>query len=328
MKMTMQIRTQDKTVKEGLKDFIAVKTNQNVSEATKQDYKNMMGIFMSFYGESSLCANITEDTVQDYTAYLRKKPKKKNNPKDDKIEYLAEQTVVTYIRHLRTVLNFFMERGYMARFEIKLPRAEKRVKPTYLPSDLDKLLKKPDLKSKSTRFSEYRNWVMANYFLATANRIATARNLRIQDLDFEDNTIFLRKVKNKTQYTIPMDKRLKKILIEYLSYRKGEPSDYVFCSEYDDKKPLAESSIKTAMYRYNIRRGASQTSSHAYRRSFAKHYLQNGGQQMALKSILGHKTLAMVLEYVDMYGDDLKKGFDECNPLAEYATGERVSLKK
>jgi len=326
MKRTMQTKAQNKTVKEGLEDFIAEKTNENASNATKKDYINMIGIFMGFYGEDSLCSSITSDTVQDYISYLRKKPKKKNNPKDDTIEHLSDQTITTYIRHLRTVLNFFMEKKYTAKFDVKLPRAEKRVKPIYQPSDLDKLLKKPDLKT--CRFSEYRNWVMANYFLATANRISTASNLRIEDLNFEDNTIFLRAVKNKSQYVMPMDKRLKKILMEYLSYRKGAPSDYVFCSENDDKKPLAESSIKTAMYRYNIRRGASQTSSHAYRRTFAKHYLLNGGQQMTLKSILGHKTLTMVLEYVDMYGEDLKKGFDDCNPLAEYAKGDRVSMKK
>jgi len=322
----MQARTQNKTVKEGLEEFIAVKTNENVSRATIRDYTDMVGIFMSFYGEDSLCINITDNTVQKYIAFLREKPKKKNNPKDDTIEYLSDQSIVTYIRHLRTVLNFFMDREYINRFKVILPRAEKRVKPTYLESDLDSLLKKPDLKT--CRFSVYRNWAMTNFFVAIGNRLSTVRNLKIQDLDFQENKIWLRAVKNKRQYSIPMAKELKKILQEYLSYRKGEPSDYVFCSENDDKKPLAESSIKTAVYRYNTRKGVSQTSSHSYRRYFSKHYIQKGGKQMALKSILGHKTLTMVLEYVDLYGDDLNDGFDEYNPLSAYAKGERVSMKK
>jgi len=47
-----------------------------------------------------------------------------------------------------------------------------------------------------------------------------------------------------------------------------------------------------------------------------------------LKAILGHNTLAMVLEYVEMCGEDLKVGFDECNPLAKFAKGEGVKMRR
>ena len=49
---------------------------------------------------------------------------------------------------------------------------------------------------------------------------------------------------------------------------------------------------------------------------------------MALMSILGHSSLNMVLEYVEMYGDDLKVNFNECNPLADFAEGERVTMRR
>jgi len=48
---------------------------------------------------------------------------------------------------------------------------------------------------------------------------------------------------------------------------------------------------------------------------------------MSLKSILGHKTLTMVLEYVDMCGEDLKVKFDDCNPLAKFAKGDRIIMR-
>ena len=48
---------------------------------------------------------------------------------------------------------------------------------------------------------------------------------------------------------------------------------------------------------------------------------------MNLKSILGHKTLTMVLKYVDMYGTDLKVKFDECNPLGDFVKGNRVKMR-
>jgi len=133
------------------------------------------------------------------------------------------------------------ERGYVEKFKIELPKVEKKIRETYTASEIEKLLVKPNLKK--CRFSEYRNWVIINYLLSTANRISTAINLRIRDLNFEDDEIILRKTKNKRQYTIPMNKHLKKILIEYLSYRKGKPEDYLFCPEGDSNKPLSRKRV-------------------------------------------------------------------------------------
>lgn len=324
MIIEMRSQNKNKTITEAFEEFLIFKRNDNLAEDTIKDYTANFNIFAAFYGEGEVCRNITIETIQDYITYLRTKPKK--NQKPEKTEYLSSVTVATYVRHLRAILNFFAERGYMEKVAIKIPRFEKEVKEVYTQAELDRLLKKPDLKT--CIFSEYRNWVMTNYFLSTANRVSTAINVRIKDVDFEEDRIYLRKVKNKTAYVIPLNKRLKKVLIEYLSYRKGEPEDFLFCSEHDDKKPLDRASVRTAMHRYNRSRGVMKTSVHIYRNTFAKYYLLHDGVQMNLKTILGHKTLSMVQEYVNMYGKDLDVKFDACNPLSEYDQGDRVSMKK
>ena len=141
----------------------------------------------------------------------------------------------------------------------------------YTHDEMEKLLKKPNLKD--CRFSEYSNWVIVNYITATANRISTVINLKIRDLDFEEQTIILRTVKNKKQYTMPMSKYLKPILIEYLSYRRGEPDDFLFCPENNGKKKLTEGGLKTSIAKYNKRRGVNKTSCHIIRHYFAKQYV-------------------------------------------------------
>jgi len=225
--------------------------------------------------------------------YLREKPKQ--NKENDLLE---EQTIATYVRSLRVILYFFMEKGYLKPFSFKLPMATKKVKKTYTVDEIEKLLEKPNMKT--CRFSEYRNWVIENYLLATGNRISTVRDIKIEDLDFETETIMLRTVKNKTQYKMPMSKQLKKVLIEYLIHRKGESNEFLFCSERDGKRPLSRSGLQKAIADYNNRRGVSKTSAHIFRHFFANHYLRKGGQQLSLQSLLGHKTLTMVREYVDM----------------------------
>ena len=76
---------------------------------------------------------------------------------------------------------------YMPSFKIVIPMADKKLKETYTDSELKVLLEKPDIKTCS--FSEYRIWVFSNYLLATGNRISTALNLRIEDIDFMNNPI-------------------------------------------------------------------------------------------------------------------------------------------
>ena len=68
MRMTMQARTQSKTVAEGFQEFIAVKVNESVAKATINSYANIIAIFMSFMGKI-LCVQISRLT-QCRTIYL------------------------------------------------------------------------------------------------------------------------------------------------------------------------------------------------------------------------------------------------------------------
>lgn len=324
MKLSMQANFQNKTVLAAFNEFVVYKKSNNLSESSIKDYEMIFSIFMEFYGKSSLCSNINSKTIQEYICWLQTKPKKSNNKDNENIEYLSSATIATYIRHLRAVINYFISQGYTEEFKVRIPRFEKEVKEVYSKSELELLLKKPNLKT--CTFSEYRNWVMTNYFLSTANRLETARNIRIKDLNFEENEIYLRHVKNKRKYSIPMQKELKKILIEYLKFRKGEPDDYLFCNENDDKKPLSNEAIKTVMARYNQRRGVMKTSMHIYRNTFAKHWILAGGDLLRLQKILGHKNLDMVKEYAEMYGDDLKPNFDDYNPLSDFTKGSHIAM--
>jgi integrase/recombinase XerD len=129
-----------------------------------------------------------------------------------------------------------MEQEYIRRFKISLISAQKPLKETYTNAELEKLLKKPNIKKCS--FSEYRNWVLICYFLGTGNRRRTVCNLKISDLDFETHEIKLQAVKNKRPYTIPLSVFLEKALREYLTYRKGNPEDYLFCTAYGQQFTL------------------------------------------------------------------------------------------
>ena len=297
MKNRITVKTsQDKIVKEAFDDFITIKKALNKSSATIRDYQNSYKCFIEFFSENRLCNEIEEKTVFDYLIYL-----KKNKP------HLAEQSVATYIRQLRTILKFFMENGYTKTFKITLPSADEPIKGAYSDEEVKRLVEKPKISDKCS-FSNIRDWALACYLLGTGNRLSTVSNIKIKDIDFKSREIIIRKAKNRKQQFIPLSNELRLILIEYLQYRKGEPDDFLFCNMYGNQ--LVPESVKTCIAKYNRSRGVARTSVHLYRHTFAKNWILNGGDSFRLKTILGHSTLDMVNKYVAIYGNDLKRDYE------------------
>ena len=217
----------------------------------------------------------------------------------------------SYLRGLRAFLYYCMEMDYMADFKIRIPKVDKKLKETYTDTELNVLLKKPNLKT--CGFSEYKIWVFSNYLLGTGNRISTALSLKIEDIDFDSSMIALNHTKNRTAQIIPLSRTLANIMREYLKYRKGEAEDYVFCNIYGNKGDIR--TYQDMLAAYNRSKGVEKTSAHLYRHTFAKKWILNGGDIFRLQKILGHSDLSVVKEYVQMFGNDLSVDFDKFHPL-------------
>ena len=255
--------TQNLTVSEAFDDFVQHCQIRNLRPETIKVYRLHFSIFQKFLDDNTLLVSeITPQVVGEFILDLRS-----DNHHCNKI------TVNSYLRGVRVFLYYCMEMDYMPSFKIVIPMADKKLKETYTDSELKVLLEKPDIKTCS--FSEYRIWVFSNYLLATGNRISTALNLRIEDIDFMNGIIQLNQTKNRTSQLIPLSPTLSKILREYLRYRKGQPKDFVFCNSFGnqgDKRTYQE-----MLASYNRGKGVEKTSAHLYRHTFAKKWILNGG---------------------------------------------------
>lgn len=306
-KLYIQNGREELTLNDLFEEFLIAKKCLNVSPYTISYYERCFKSFSKYYDVTQPCGLISLNDVNGYILYLK--------GRDD----VNDITINTNLRGLRALLYYGMEHGYIREFKIRLIRAEKKIKETYTDAELTILLKKPDVKKCS--FAEYRNWVIINYLLATGNRLETMVNVKIGDIDFDENKIKLLKLKNRKQYIIPLSLQLKKVLREYLMYRKGNPDDYLFCSSYG--KQLSKATIQTQIQHYNRSRGVLKTSIHVFRHTFAKNWIQSGGDMVSLQTILGHSSIEMVKEYVNMFGDDLQNGFNMHNPLDNLTSKDR-----
>jgi integrase/recombinase XerD len=296
-KLSMLQQSQNPTVEEVFEQYIKKCIVRNLSGETVKLYRVHYSEFMRISEGITFISDITMEVLDNFT--LSKKGE------------VTAITVNSYLRSLRAFLYWCMEQGYIKPFSIKLIKAEKKIKVTYTDAELRILLKKPNINK--INFNQYKIYVLSNYLLATGNRISSALDLKIKNLDFDSDLIIIEKTKNRKQQIIPMSSTLKEILIEYLTYRKGGLEDYVLCNSYGEKADMR--TTQQSLADYNTSKGILKKSCHLYRHTFAKNWIINGGDIFRLQKILGHSDLQVVKEYVNMFSSDLSIDFDKFNPL-------------
>ena len=259
---TIKINTKDnsKTLDEAFDAFQQLNKIKDLSEATIIFYEYSYKTFTEFYSGENQCNSLELQIINNFIMYL------KENRNVNNI------SINTFLNGLRSFINYCIKLGYTEPFKIPKIKAIKKIKETYKDKELELLLKKPDMKK--CRFSEYRNWVFINYLMATGNRVSTILNIKIEDIDFDNDTIILKKTKNRNQQIIPISNSLKIILLEYLKYRKGTGEDYLFCNPKGNK--TTANCIKISIRQYNNSRGVKKTSIHLFRHTFAKDWILNG----------------------------------------------------
>lgn len=252
------------------------------------------------------------------------------------IEEVSEQTVATYFRDYRAIAYFGMDEGLIEKRAIVVKTVYSDPKEVYTDEEIDKLLKKP---KDDAPFTEWRNWAIVNWALATGNRIGTVCNVKISDVDFRDNMITVSKQKNGRVHRIAMVKALREVLKfymnEFLFDEDGVSiSTYLFPSSYVDlaNKPMNRVSMGHSIKRYNLSRGVSKTSFHLFRHTFVKKWILDGGDLPSLQKILGHSSLNMVVHYANLYSEDLRPKMEEHSVLAKHqsskARGRMIKRRK
>ena len=275
--------------------FIKFCKLKNLSKPTLEYYEGHLKYFLKVIPIKYL-DEVTQDVFDDFVFSQLEQGKRTT-------------TINSILRGLRVFFKFCTERGYIDALSIKLLKEDAELKEPYTEAELRKLLARP----KSNRWAEYRSWAMINYLLATGNRARTILNIKISDVNFDENTIHLRAMKNKRQQIIPLSPALKEVLVEYLSAWKWEFDDYLFPSHTGNQLSLR--SFQDAIKKYNIEREVSKTSIHLFRHTFAKNFILAGGGLVQLQMLMGHSTLDMTRHYVNLYGADLNKDIEKLNPL-------------
>ena len=117
------------------------------------------------------------------------------------------------------------------------------------------------------------------------------------------------------------------ILKEYLRHRSyNDKEEYLFCNVFGQQ--LVKATCYHMLYNYNKKRGVQTTGIHRYRHTFAKQWILNGGNAVHLSKLLGHSSLDITQNYINLLVTDIAKQVNQTNVLDKFYKKQRLSLNK
>lgn len=157
-------------------------------------------------------------------------------------------------------------------------------------------------------------------------RISSLTNIKIEDVDFENDIITLTHTKNGKGQIIPLSLALKKVILEYLNSWDNTKDNYLFPNVYGERFKSVHS-ITKLVERYNKKRGVTKTSAHLIRHTFAHNYIMKNGDIFRLQKLLGHSDIEVTRIYANISIDDLKKDFNTMN-LLDNSCKNKIQLNR
>ncbi|GEM_PF-920929 len=283
-------------------EMLHVKNMQErkLREITIKYYGFMMHNFYGYLSSDTPIYKISPNTVTGYEDYMREKG-------------LAQNTIHTNIKGLKTVLLFAMKEGYLNNFHIKLPPADKEhLKKMYTVEQVQKLIARPVLKD--CKFSTVMSWVSCNILAFTGCRARSLVNLKCGDVDFQNNLIYFRHMKGKKPHTVPLPSALVNVLKTYLKIRlanetKESDDKYLICNVYGEQ--ITPSSLYKYLQVYNSEREVDIFSIHAFRRFYITQMVKSNMPISKIMFLVDHHSTEMVNHYCKLYAPDLIEDVEE-----------------
>lgn len=141
--------------------------------------------------------------------------------------------------------------------------------------------------------------------------------LKLSDVDFDRNTVFIRKQKGKQDRYVPLSVHLARGLQKYIQTEK--PHIYLFNSQKtDDGKPIPITvrAIQWVIKENRSKIGTSKKiTAHTLRHSYATHLLESGLNLLALKELLGHARIETTLIYLHVSNTGSSKKYSPLDLL-------------
>lgn len=264
--------------------------------------------YLKHYREMIALRGLTDHTIKSYSTYissyldymatvLQKSPSQASW--DDMRTFicwlqdtrgLSDRTINHAISQLRFFTLYVLHRPWdpyqlpMRRFDSYLPYVPTKSEVQTFISTL------PDLKQKA----------MVSLLYSAGLRIGEVCYLKYKDIERRNLRIHISRGKNRSDRYAILSKNTLAILTEY--WRNfGRPTDWLFPKQHDTSRPIDTFYLSRHMHTHEERLGwEHRITCHSFRHAFGTHLYENGTDLLTIKHLMGHKSLASTMIYVQL----------------------------
>jgi len=210
---------------------------------------------------------------------------------------MAEKNYSPYTLNLyHASFKYIIEKVYHQPFRFRFPYAKRHKK-------LPVVLSRKEIIKIIDNVENLKHQLLIALTYGAGLRVSEIVSLKVQDLDFEELTVHLKRAKGQKDRISIMPKSLIDSLKNMVAEKAG--NDFVFVSERGGKLTTrtAQKVFENALRASGIKKDATF---HSLRHSFATHLLENGTDVRYVQALLGHQNIRTTQIYTQVTNPQLK----------------------
>jgi integrase/recombinase XerD len=281
-----------------VESFLDAKVAKGLSPKTIHTSRERLAMFVGWLDDRA----ITRDNLRFYLAHLQRNPR------------LSKATVAAYFRDVAVFCGWLVdERILDANPAYKLgPKTPKRRPPHYTEYHIRQLLAVCDARDRA----------IVIVLLDTGLRASELTSLNRTAIDWETGafTVVGKGDKERAGWLSPYAQN---VLVEYLD-RRHDRNPAVFVGTKGRLTPIGvHKMLHRRAQEVGIRDDVRRLI-HSFRVTFAKSFIQEGGDLESLRELLGHADISMSAYYAQLADSELAEVKHRVNPLGRMIAGARM----
>lgn len=264
--------------------------------------------------------------LNQYTMYLRTRPKYKNHPffdqnNLDQDNKLSNNSIRSYQRAVKVFFSYIYDNEYVEKNVAAKYRFVKVSKKEKLPLYQEEVKKVDDCFNENC-VTGLRNRCIVHLMLDAGLRMGEVLRLKICDVMLEKGLLYIQDSKgNKSRY-VPIGMKLKAYLYKYMVLYRNVSINQNGMSDLNEYKndilflhvrnnnPITVDVIKQLFHKLKKRTGIERIHPHLCRHTFATSYILQGGDLESLRIYLGHEDIGTTQKYLHLANTYMYLGSD------------------
>ena len=260
--------------------FEKIETELKISKNSEHTIKNYIRAnleLLNFLGKSP--EDVTEDDVKKYLATISDR---------------ASSSIILFLAAIRYAFSNILKRDPTT--GIRRPKREKKLPSVLTKQEVRRLLNV--IENKKTK-------LMISMLYACGFRVSELINLKLKDLDFEENIGHVRMGKGKKDRVFNIPSFLFKPLEKQTEEQKQKNQEFLFTGP---KGKLTDRNLQKLVKKAAGSAGIKKdVHPHTLRHSFATHLLENGTDIRYIQELLGHSSIATTELYTHISKEKIKQ---------------------